>query len=289
MPRAHVVPDGAKIAALRGEADLTQWELAKQAGYGLRTIGKIENGQRTGASTLTAVATVLGNRLKRPVRLADLIQRSASAAPCCCHPAASLGWVEENTQFLDLSGWRPAPRPGSSARPGTVVLLDRYRFRELPAQPLLALHYATMGERIEAECLSHPDGQEWLDRTERNRAATGDSPRKQCYELRLHPDRPAPGEWLEVHNRITYINAFQRPDCEWFHTHVEYPTEGLTVLLLFPEHRPVRSLRGVCQHHPAEPFVPVAEPPIALLPGRLSYWRVRTPRVGGTHRLEWEW
>ena len=32
MPRGHVISDGRKVAALRGEADLTQW----QAGQGSR-------------------------------------------------------------------------------------------------------------------------------------------------------------------------------------------------------------------------------------------------------------
>ena len=75
MPRGHVLPDGDRIATLRGEADLTQWQLASESGYGLRTIGKIEDGQPTGASTLSAVATVLSRRLKRPVGMGDLIRR----------------------------------------------------------------------------------------------------------------------------------------------------------------------------------------------------------------------
>jgi transcriptional regulator with XRE-family HTH domain len=91
MPRAHVLPDGRQIFQLRGEADLTQADLARESGYGLRTIGKIEASQPTRACTLAAVATVLGRRLHRAIVLADLIRRddiypppAPKAGHCVC-------------------------------------------------------------------------------------------------------------------------------------------------------------------------------------------------------------
>src|SRR4051812_3358651 len=58
--QGHVVQDGTRAAELRGEADLTRWQLVKLAGFCLRTIGAIEGGRPTGAATPSALATVLG-------------------------------------------------------------------------------------------------------------------------------------------------------------------------------------------------------------------------------------
>jgi transcriptional regulator with XRE-family HTH domain len=76
MPRANVLPDGVRVTQLRTEAALTQVDLAQQTGYGLRTIGKIESGAPTRASTLAAVAEVLARRLGRPLGLADLVTKN---------------------------------------------------------------------------------------------------------------------------------------------------------------------------------------------------------------------
>lgn len=169
MPRGHVISNGRKVAALRGEADLTQSQLAREAGYGLRTIGKIENGQPTGAATLAAVATVLGRRLQRPIRLADLMQPSDDLP-------GEARLIEEAVKFLDPAAPQSAP-----------------------------------------------------------------------------------------------------------------PTDGLTVLLLFPEHMRARAVQGVCKPRPEEPFSPTDRQPMISPEGRLACWRVPAPQRGATYQLEWTW
>ncbi|HEX4129840.1 MAG TPA: helix-turn-helix transcriptional regulator [Pirellulales bacterium] len=93
MPRGHVFPAGHVVAVLRGEAGLTQDELAMRAGYGLRTIGKIESSQPTTSPTLAAVATVLSDTLGREVQLADLLSPQL---------AVTRDFVGEHVQWLEL-------------------------------------------------------------------------------------------------------------------------------------------------------------------------------------------
>src|SRR5690242_11979366 len=114
MPRGHVVPDGTRVAKLRGEADLTQCQLAELAGFGLRTIGKIEAGRPTGAATLSAIAIVLGRKLQRRVELGDLLPRQEprvgpSAAGGAGAPSGtSASLVAEIIKILDIQHWSPA-------------------------------------------------------------------------------------------------------------------------------------------------------------------------------------
>jgi DNA-binding XRE family transcriptional regulator len=283
MPRGNVLPDGHKIRLLRGEADLTQWQMAEQAGYALRTIGKIEDGRPTGARTLDAIATVLARRLQRSVKLSDLINRSGDGDV----PATgerSIACVDQAVKLLDLSDWRP--RSGNSRAPVSCALLhDHYRFRSVPpGRAPLTFRYATTGDLVDGISLSHRDDFEWHDLGE-----CGDDPvrRNHCYEMRIHIERRDGG--VEVHNRLEYVNAFSNPEHEWFHTHLVHTTGCLMVLALFPESKLCRAARGVSRRHATEPFAAALERPLLLHDGRLVQWHVRAPQAGADYQLEWDW
>jgi transcriptional regulator with XRE-family HTH domain len=283
MPRGHVLPDGQRIATLRGEADLTQEELARAAGYGLRTISKIEAGQPTSAGTLSAAAVVLGRRLQRSVSLGDLIRPAAGGDSV---PAEqTTGVIEETVKFLDLSQ-HPAVPCGCRALRGRAVLHDHYRFRRLPTD--LKFHYATTGRGIEARCVSHPRTAKWQEMTAQ--AATELPPMhwKHSYQLAVDVERTTSAP-ITVENRLEYVDAFRIPDREWFHTHVSDPTDSLTLLVRFPEHKPAREIRGQWKLHPASVLQDALTQPIGVPEGQLAYWRIPSPRVGATYQLDWQW
>lgn len=283
MPRGHVLPDGHRIAALRGEADLTQEELARAAGYGLRTISKIEAGQPTSAGTLSAAAVVLGRRLQRAVSLADLMRAGNGEGGSSRERAE--GVVEETVKFLDLSR-QPPTRCGCRSLRGRAVLHDHYRFRQLPAA--MTLHYATTGRGIEARCVSHPGAAKWLETTAQATAELPPVPWKHCYQMEIAVERSVSAQ-ATVENRLEYVDAFRIPDREWFHTHVTFPTESLTLLVRFPQHKPGRAVRGQWKLHPAGLLQDTPTQPLGVPEGQLAYWRIPSPRVGATYQLEWQW
>lgn len=286
MPRGHVTADGRKVARLRGEAALTQAELADMAGYGLRTIGKLESGQATTALTLAAVATVLSRRLKRAIALGDLLLQSAEPNQPQTRPEPSL-LVAEQVKLLDLRRWRSYPEH-------PVELTDHHRFRRLPEDVKeLAFHYGTTGSLLRGKCLSHPDRYEWLPAS-----PNGHLPHwKRTCVLRLRLPglaattaigRPV-SAGCDIQNRVEYLDGFRSSESEWFQAIVTHPTECLTLVLLFPEGKPFRSLRGQYQSHLLEPFRTAPVQPIGMQQSRLGYWRIREPCVGETYRVEWEW
>jgi hypothetical protein len=291
MPRGHVLPDGNQIACLRGEADLTQWQLACAAGYGLRTIGKIEDSQRTGARTLSAVATVLARKLQRPIQMTDLLRRPNGSAdsPWFAYTGVPC-LVEEGLKVLDLAQWRPSVRSTRAVGPESrAVLLDRYRFRKVAAElSSLTFYYATLGRRIDGQCLTHAHCSEWRQLQANGSAPAAGPHLSVAYQLTVKLDRPA-GPGMEVRNRLEYVNAFAGQDREWFHSHVTFPTAALTMMVLFPGHKPCRALQGLTKLHPAAPFDAAPEQPISLSDGKLAYWHIRAPQMGATYQVEWEW
>jgi transcriptional regulator with XRE-family HTH domain len=278
MPRAHVVPDGNKLAALRGEADLTQLELARQAGYGLRTIGKIENGQPTGARTLAAAATVLSRRLGRAVTLADLTKRpngAANGARTMTEDATRL--VQEMVRFLDLSDLA-AQRPSTGlSRAGRALLVDHFRLRGLPARHL-CFPYSSLGEQTYGECLSHPGQCHWQEADEL--PAWNGKPRR-GYRLRVEVAPAALAHVPVICNGVEYLGAFGGESGDVLEVPVLWPTEDLTIMVLFPPARRCRSARGRPDGTPTQPVI--------MPGGKLLHWRISAPPAGTTYRLEWEW
>lgn len=285
MPRGHVWPDGHRIACLRGEADLTQIELARAAGYGLRTIGKIEAGKPTSAGTLAAIAEVLGQTLQRNCPPADLLRRNGTAE--VTHSEGT-GMVEEVVQMLDLHPARP-PACSCPTRPNRAVLLDHYRFRNLPAgQPALTFYYATTGRAIEAKCVSHPTAAKWQETTAQTAADPAPNRWRHSYQMNVQVEKAATKPTV-IETRLEYVDAFQTQDREWFRTHVLFPTDSLSVVVRFPPHKPGRQLRGKWQHHPTGLFQDTRTQPVPASDGQVAYWRVPAPCLGATYQLEWQW
>ncbi len=188
--------------------------------------------------------------------------------------------VEEAVKLLDLSQWQAVP-PGSNGHgpESRVVLFDHYRFRELPPElPVVTFQYGTMGKRIEGRCLTPAARSEWASLS--GAALVGEPPMRSACQVRVRPEPFAQHDGWDLQNRVEYVNAFLGPEKEWFHTHIIYPTESLTVLLLFPEHKRARAVQGVCKHTLEEPFAPTSRQPIASPEGRFACWRVPGPATG---------
>jgi hypothetical protein len=254
------------------------------AGYGLRTIGKIEDGQPTGASTLAAVATVLSRKLNRPIAPTDLIRRpNGDGCTCLRRPGDPPCVVQEAVKVLDLTSGRPGRNGHTDNR---AVLTDRYRFRTVGDVRTLHFHYASTGPGIDGSCRTH--GHLWLPVTGGTQNGTRERHLNVAYQLRVELEKTAEPA-VEVENRIEYVNAFTVEDSEWFHTHVVFPTESLTLVVLFPQDKRCRSVTGSVKHHPVEPFAQAAETPMLLSGGRLVSWHLTTPQPGGTYQLDWRW
>ncbi|HTU23747.1 MAG TPA: helix-turn-helix domain-containing protein [Pirellulales bacterium] len=287
MPRGHVLPDRDTISILRGEAGLTQQNLASRAGYGVRTISKIESGQPTSSSTLAAIAVVLTEELRRPIHLVDLIAQPHSAARAVPFVAGAL-IVAENIKLLDLDPACDGVDAASSTATARSVLIDTFRFRYVPPSlQEIDFYYAAAGHAFSGSSLSHPHGAQWrpVERRRKSAAAANGSPDGHLLHIPLAPEaitRP-----LLVQNEIEYFGAFQQPAHKRFVAPIVFPTDGLTLIVQFPRDRPYGALRGRVRRSPGGPWLPALELPIALAAGRLAYWRVTAPTPGEEYELNW--
>ncbi len=320
MPRGHVLPDGQTIATLRGEAGLTQDELAARAGYGLRTIGKIESSRPTTSPTLSAVATVLSDTLGRSVELGDLMIRGISGMPMAEPRAPHRDvFIGDHVQWLDLSEYASGETRG--ARGPSAVLNETILVRHIPPTLRnLDLSYDARGGVAMGRSLSHGDGAVW--------SSTTDAP---WAEMRI-PIASASlvPPWV-LQNRVEYFdakndnitndnitndnitndnitnddatnfdavvaNATVRTDTssisekqdveEKFETRVTHPTDCLTLIVSLPFCRGAHALQAFCLSDAEKPTL-APQQPLLLSHGQVIVWRIASPRPRQTYQLRW--
>lgn len=281
MPRGHVLPDGASVAALRGEAGLTQDELAERAGYGLRTIGNVEGGRRTTAATLTAIATVLAGCLGRPVQLSDLLVRRRE------DPETVGGVIiQQNIRLLELPATRIGADNSRWQPTAAAVLTDTVWLRQCPAdtEELMFYYPATA---VEGRSLSHHRNAVWLSSADTTRADRGNRAPQDRLRALLLQVPGLPREGMVVQNQVELATGFMRPHEKMIQSHVAYTTDSLTMLVKFPEQEPFRSLQGMWRHRAEGPLLPVAEKPLDIASGSLAFWHISAPRTGAVYQLNW--
>ena len=198
---------------------------------------------------------------------------------------------QETVKILDMRNQMPAPPETKLTIPtNRVVLTDHYQIQKLSDEPVIKFPYATTGYGMEGSCLSHPAA-EWFDRSNDPVEAGEDKHLKKQYEIQIDVTEVAEGAIIYVHNAVTYINAFEGKDKEWFHTHVNVPTKSLTIILLFPAIQRCNKIKGfehVGRNTSQEVDKRIGRP-LVVDQGKMVYWRIPQPRLGACYKLEWEW
>ena len=200
--------------------------------------------------------------------------------------------VENTTKFLDL---RPYTlEPPAEGEPVRVTAYDWYEgvTRETDAESVMTFSYATTGTELLGESESHAHA-DWVDRTAERPRPGEDAhlgPEAHRYDLEVDLSRLAVGEQTQIINRVVFVDAFEGESKEWFHTHIDYPTGALTIVLVFPHDRPCRIVRGFSRASTRKHFEEVTTGrPLRLEDGQLVTWRILKPELGVEYQLEWTW
>jgi hypothetical protein len=196
---------------------------------------------------------------------------------------------EETVKILDMRNQSPVVE--GQAHENRVVLIDHYKLRKLGSEPEVVFKYATTGRGMEGSCVSHYMMQKWIDKTENSVKLGDDKHLKKRYEIHLNVREVGKDQIIYVHNAVTYFNAFDGQDREWFHTHVNFPTKSLTIILLFPDAQRCNAITGYEEvgKNEAREIDPEKGLPIIVDDGKLAYWRIPNPLFGAEYQLEWEW
>jgi len=200
--------------------------------------------------------------------------------------------VENTTKFLDLRPYAHAS--ATTGDPVRVAAYDWYEgvTKETDQESVLTFSYATTGRELIGESESHSNAG-WVDKTAAQHRPGEDahlSPLAHRYDLEVGLTRLAVGEQTQILNKVVFVDAFEGPDKEWFHTHIDYPTGALTIVLVFPDDRVCRTVTGFSKASSRKHYEEVTHGrPLLLEDGKIVSWRILKPELGVEYQLEWTW
>ncbi|MFD9390310.1 hypothetical protein ACFWBB_06120 [Streptomyces sp. NPDC060000] len=199
------------------------------------------------------------------------------------HESAAFS-VQDVVKILDLS----ESGTGDPTHPGTAVLSDSYLIRrESDSGNGMVFRYASSGV-LDGRCTSHTDNHVVTNYDSTHRPA--------CKVIAILLDHLAVRSATRITNEMTFRGAFDGADGEDFETHIERPTRSLTVIVIFPQEKPCRSVSGTVRIGERGPDTETnrSNGPLFVDNGRLLYWRVLPKTgswlpIGTTYRLQWTW
>jgi hypothetical protein len=200
--------------------------------------------------------------------------------------------VVSQLQLLDLRG-----PPGEFAFPSAdgkaqrVALLDQYHFMASEELLEFTFMHATTGDGIDGECISHPEHAVWENVPVEASVALPWAPGWR-FRKRIRVRHPLlqEGKTCTVVARLVFVNAFTRPDMEFFSNGIEFPTGSLTQVLLFPEQKRCRTVQASAFRHFGAGDAQVQVPkPHLMDEGRMVLWHVAQPAQHYSYVIQWKW
>lgn len=209
--------------------------------------------------------------------------------------------VENTTKFLDLRPYslasgreRGQSQDAGDTEPVRATFYDWYEgvTKETDEESVMTFSYATTGRELVGESESHSNAN-WVDKTiEQPRVGEDVHLGSQAhrYDLEVDLTKLAVGEQTQIINRAVFVDAFEGMDKEWFHTHIDYPTGALTIVLIFPPDRPCLIIKGLSRASSRKHYEEVTKGrPLLLEDGQIVSWRILKPELGVEYQLEWTW
>ena len=198
---------------------------------------------------------------------------------------------EDSLKVLDFLTQKQGGEDGKQGEPPSrAVLTEIYKLRKLRESSAINFGYATTGRIVEGRSVSHPRAR-WTEITKDSLGPGEDQHLVKKYEIQLDLDELAQNEVVKVQNVVTYANAFDGKEKEWFHTHIDIPTRSVTIIILFPEWKPCQKVIGKYKVGENR-FTEVTKPedrPSRLEDGRVVYWSITSAQLGTEYQVEWEW
>lgn len=192
---------------------------------------------------------------------------------------------------LDLRGslsqrllkWIPFLADGKT---DPAILMNLKLVQKVNPADSISFTYATSG-KIAARCLTQRCTFKRAESVDQHEAGK----LKQTWELTANVQDVPVGEEFAVAVEVTYWNAFDTPEKQWYATYAngQAQPEDVSVLLLLPQNRPFSSYKLLAYPHGSDKGAPF-QGNARIVPGdgNLSfYWEVFSARPNEAYEIHW--
>ncbi|MEM7549952.1 MAG: hypothetical protein AAF363_09760 [Bacteroidota bacterium] len=197
-------------------------------------------------------------------------------------------WSEDSVKVINLKNRIQISEHEANLK-SKVLETDIYNMNRFSNENEIVFKYATTGLEVKGRSVSHPKNSEWIDTTQNHTSPGKDSHLKKRYKLKIDLSNLAKGQTTFIQNNIEFINGFQGLEKEWFHTHIDYPTKHLTMVLLFPPDKPCKKIVGKREVGRHDFEILASNQPLIIQDGQIAYWKLKNPNLGMAYQFEWEW
>ncbi len=97
--------------------------------------------------------------------------------------------------------------------------------------------------------------------------------------------------YVNLSYSINYHDAFIHRQDWWFHTHVDYPADEISIIVLFPEKRPCKRIQLFQSQTPSRSSDLIPNPtfPARFAGDTIAHFQIRPVAQGFTYKIQWEW
>ncbi len=202
-------------------------------------------------------------------------------------PDISAFEVQGDSRVIDLRGWQEVPAEKVSEHFCGVTMQRQLRLKKIAAADRFEMLAQTMGLDL---CWNSNDDFPFLLESQIGNGMVGGQPMK-VRKLSVDVSHIKIGSEFELDNTITYWNPLQSEADQWFGVVGYHRAFAVSMLLLFPDAKPIKSYTLSVAAEGKEMPVPFAGSRI-VLQGKSKdwiYWEIPEPKAGYVYRLSWTW
>ncbi len=195
----------------------------------------------------------------------------------------------KDVRVIDLRSRIPVP-VGKRKEKHSPVTWVRYTLLETLSddEEVIDFEFGTTGVGLAPRCLTHEHDLIKVTGPHFH----GDLKLSETWQVRVNVHGERPGAPFLIINEATYWNAFGGEADEWASmTTTDQETDLIAMVILFPEHKPIKSYDLYAYPHKTRDRVPFRDSAVAFRSEnhQVFVWKIVRPKSGYTYEVDWTW
>lgn len=194
----------------------------------------------------------------------------------------------KDVRVIDLRSRIPVPENKKNEKHSPVTWV-RYTLLEKLSddEDFINFEFGTTGVGLAPRCLTHKGKRIKITGPHFH----GNLRLSETWQVQVNVEKERTEVPFLIINEATYWNAFGGESREWASMTAEQDTDLIAMVVLFPEHKPIKGYDLYAYPHKTKKRVPFRDQSIAFRSKnhQVFVWKITKPISGYTYEVEWTW